>query len=196
MRCAADTSGHGARVGKTVYRVQLLLRYMIHSYVIGLARTVSDKFTARTRRGSPGVHAHAPRTRRLCLCRPRPSPPSSLRLLQLCFSSLSDAAGWRARVRALAMLRLELLPVRHGGKEGLTRLHRRRSSLQGLRRCRRGLRGEDGVGSFRSRTLGGVLERRDMIDQELEKSTLTRCDATCLVLWSGSSAGCSSPLRP
>ena len=48
-----------------------------------------------------------------------------------------------------------------------------RSSLQGLRRCRRGLRGEDGVGSFRSRTLGGVLERRDMIDQELEKSTLT-----------------------
>jgi hypothetical protein len=30
------------------------------------------------------------------------------------------------------------------------------------------LRGEDGVGSFRSRTLGGVLERRDMIDQELE----------------------------
>ena len=57
----------------------------------------------------------------------------------------------------LAMLRLELLPVRHGGKEGLTRLHRRR-----------GLRGEDGVVSFRSRTLGGVLERRDMIDQELE----------------------------
>ena len=85
-----------------------------------------------------------------------------LRLLEL------SLRRWRARVRALAMLRLELLPVRHGGKEGLTRLHRRRSSLQGLRRCRRGLRGEDGVGSFRSRTLGGVLERRDMIDQELE----------------------------
>jgi hypothetical protein len=44
-----------------------------------------------------------------------------LRLLEL------SLRRWRARVRALAMLRLELLPVRHGGKEGLTRLHRRRS---------------------------------------------------------------------
>ena len=132
-------------------------RYITESFRFVLSMVLSmvymrqlpiSLYSSGTRRGCPGAHAHAPRTRRLCLCRPRPSPPSSLRLLQLCFSSLSDAAGWRARVRALAMLRLELLPVRHGGKEGLTRLHRRRSSLQGLRRCRRGLRGEDGVGSF------------------------------------------------
>jgi hypothetical protein len=56
----------------------------------------------------------------------------------------------------------------YGMAEGLTQLHHRRSSLHSLRRCRRGLRGEDGDGSFRRPTLGGVLERRDMIDQELE----------------------------
>ena len=98
------------------------------------------------------------RTRRLYLRRPRPSA-------FVCLSSLSQTLAG-ACIRALEM------SSSHGNGMAASRASRGctavRSSLQGLRRCRRGLRGEDGVGSFRSRTLGGVLERRDMIDQELE----------------------------
>ena len=144
--------------GETVYRIQ---RSVIRIQDLETSTHSGFVFvtphTAVRAASSDGEAGQAfTRTRWLCLRRPRPSPPSARAL----FQTLAGACQGVGDV--------ELLPVRHGGKEGLTQLHRRRSSLHSLRRCRRGLRGEDGVGSFRSRTLGGVLERRDMIDQELE----------------------------
>ena len=149
--------------GETVYRIQRSvlriqdLETSTHDTAGPRIRNRDATHRDETAASSDGEAGQAfTRTRWLCLRRPRPSPPSARAL----FQTLAGACQGVGDV--------ELLPVRHGGKEGLTQLHRRRSSLQGLRRCRRGLRDEDGVVSFRSRTLGGVLERRDMIDQELE----------------------------
>ena len=167
LRCAADTLGQDARVGKRcigstaecdqdtrvkTYTLLVTKRTMpvrlVHSWFV-FHETAASARTARLLRLS--------RTCAVCVCDGR---GRRLRLLELSFRR------WRAALQGVGDV--ELLPVRHGGKEGLTHLHRRRSSLHSLRRCRRGLRGEDGAGSFRSPTLGGVLERRDMIDQELE----------------------------
>ena len=147
--------------GETVYRIQ---RSVIRTQDLETSTQVTAGSSIRdaTHRGETAASSDGEagqaftRTRWLCLRRPRPSPPYARAL----FQTLAGACQGVGDV--------ELLPVRHGGKEGLTHLHRRRSSLHSLRRCRRGLRGEDSAGSFRSPTLGGVLERRDMIDQELE----------------------------